>query len=215
MDLPQDDPPRIDWIGACDFGDGRPGRLGMTVLPGKRGPSVRYPGRVYRSNLDRDLESLTIAGARRLVLLVTDAELTRWSDSSIVERAAALAVHVDRFPMPDGSPPADDATMEAILDVISVGRDDGDVAVACMGGVGRTGTVVACALIRAGWDPDDAIAHVRGLRHPTAVETAAQERFVRARRKGQGVSSRGWPRALDAAPRAPRPGPTRSRKRPR
>ena len=47
-----------------------------------------------------------------------------------------------------------------------------------MGGVGRTGTVVACALVAAGWEAVDAIGEVRRLRHPTAVETPAQEAFV-------------------------------------
>jgi protein-tyrosine phosphatase len=47
-----------------------------------------------------------------------------------------------------------------------------------MGGVGRTGTVAACALVAAGWDAGAAIDRIRELRHPTAVETVAQERFV-------------------------------------
>ena len=34
------------------------GRLGMTVLPGKHGASTRYPGRVYRRDLERDLAGL-------------------------------------------------------------------------------------------------------------------------------------------------------------
>jgi protein-tyrosine phosphatase len=49
-----------------------------------------------------------------------------------------------------------------------------------MGGVGRSGTVAACALLTAGITPDAAIAMVRAVRHPTAVETAEQERFVRS-----------------------------------
>jgi protein-tyrosine phosphatase len=60
----------------------------------------------------------------------------------------------------------------------------GDVAVACMGGVGRTGMVVACALVRAGRTPAESVARVRSLRHPTAVETAAQERFVERYARG-------------------------------
>jgi protein-tyrosine phosphatase len=48
-----------------------------------------------------------------------------------------------------------------------------------MGGVGRTGMVAACALVRAGLDADAAISLVRKVRHPTAVETAGQEAFVR------------------------------------
>jgi protein-tyrosine phosphatase len=70
--------------------------------------------------------------------------------------------------------------MTAILDSVAAGRERGNVAVACMGGVGRTGTVVACALVAAGWSAAEAIGEVRRLRHPTAVETPAQEAFVEA-----------------------------------
>ncbi|MDQ4035171.1 MAG: protein-tyrosine-phosphatase [Chloroflexota bacterium] len=177
-----DPPPRIDWLPAHELGDGRPGRIGMTVLPGKRGASVRYPGRVYRGDLDADLASLTRAGVRRLVLLVDDEELSRWGDASLVSRAAAMGLEVDRHPITDGRPPESAARMDAILASIRGARASGDVAVACMGGVGRTGTVVACALVAAGWSPDTAIARVRELRHPTAVETPSQERFVQTYR---------------------------------
>ncbi len=68
--------------------------------------------------------------------------------------------------------------MNAILDEVDEARTSGDVVVACMGGVGRTGTVAACALVRAGRSAREAIDAVRALRHPTAVETEAQERFV-------------------------------------
>lgn len=173
-----DPPPRIDWLPASDLGDERPGRIGMTVLPGKRGPSVRYPGHIYRSDLERDLAELSRAGIARLILLVEDAELARWSDAELVERASGFGLEVERHPMPDGSPPASIAEMDEILRSLVEARSMADVAVACMGGVGRTGTVAACALVAAGWSADAAIARVRELRHPTAVETVAQERFV-------------------------------------
>jgi len=173
-----DPPPRIDWVPAEDLSDARPGRIGMTVLPGKRGPSVRYPGRVYRADPDTDLAALRAAGIGRLVLLVEDDELARWGDAAIVARAARHGIEVDRRPIRDGSPPASTAAMDAILASIADGRTVGDVGVACMGGVGRTGTVAACALVAAGWDAGAAIDRIRELRHPTAVETVAQERFV-------------------------------------
>lgn len=174
------DPPlRIDWIEAAAFGDARPGRLGLTFLPGKRGASLRYPGRVYRRVLDADLSTLRRLGLRRLVLLVDDDELERWGDPDIVERARTAGIEIERWPMADGAAPASRAEVEAILASIRSARADGDVAVACMGGVGRSGTVASCALVAAGWSADEAVAHVRRVRHPTAVETTEQLAFVR------------------------------------
>jgi protein-tyrosine phosphatase len=184
------DPPlRVDWIGHEHLGDDRPGRLGLTFLPGKHGPSVRYPGRVYRRDLDRDIAALVAQGVGLLVLLVEDRELVRWGDPQIVERAATQGLAVRRWPLVDGSTPASAEAMTTILEEIDRARASTDVAVACMGGVGRTGTVAACALVASGWKPDEAIAEVRRVRHPTAVETAEQEAFVGAyapRRTGAG-----------------------------
>jgi protein-tyrosine phosphatase len=169
---------RIDWIAASELDGSRRGRLGLTFLPGKRGASLRYPGHVYRRDTAMDLSAMHAAGVVRLVLLVEDQELDHWGDARIVELGAEAGVDVRRYPIADGAAPASTAEMDQILDDIEDGRGAGDVAVACMGGVGRTGMVAACALVRAGRSPGEAIARVRSLRHPSAVETAAQERFV-------------------------------------
>ena len=50
--------------------------------------------------------------------------------------------------------------------------------VACYGGVGRTGTVLACLAILAGVDPADAVAWVRSEYHPSAIETIDQEQLI-------------------------------------
>lgn len=180
-----DPPPAIDWLPAADLGDGRPGRIGMTVLPGKHGPSLRYPGRRYRGDLDVDLSALRAAGVARLVLLVEDEELERWGDPTIVARGVRFGLDVQRFPIPDGQPPRSADEAGRILESMAAARASSDVAVACMGGVGRTGTIAACALVDAGWEPDAAIARVRQLRHPTAVESPSQVAFVRGYRGRQ------------------------------
>jgi protein-tyrosine phosphatase len=171
---------RIDWLEPAQLGDALPGRLGLTILPGKHGVSFRYPGRVYRRDVRQDFASLRKAGVERLVLLVDDAELRTWGDVEIVAIGASAGVTVLRHPISDGHPPDSIADMETILTEIRDGRRVGGVAVACMGGVGRSGTVAACALLTAGMTPEEAIATVRAVRHPTAVETAEQERFVRS-----------------------------------
>ncbi|MEU5995185.1 protein-tyrosine phosphatase family protein [Spirillospora sp. NPDC047418] len=52
------------------------------------------------------------------------------------------------------------------------------VEVACGGGVGRTGTVIACLAVLAGVDPSGAVAWARGHHHPRAVETPWQRRWA-------------------------------------
>lgn len=105
---------RVDWLHSNLLGRKGTGRLGMTILPGKHGPSLRYPGRIYRRELDADLRALRSAGVRRLILLVEDAELERWGDPKLVERAAVIGIDVVRAdprwsgpagPSRDGSDP--------------------------------------------------------------------------------------------------------------
>jgi protein-tyrosine phosphatase len=178
---------RIDWLGADELPGELPGRLGLTFLPGKRGRSTRYPGHVYDRDAASDFGAMRAQGVVLLVLLVEDHELERWSDPALVELGAAAGVEVHRYPIPDGTAPAAEL-MDVIQADVDEARARGDVAVACMGGVGRTGTVAACALVRAGAAPRDAIARVREVRHPEAVETAAQERLVETyagRRRGR------------------------------
>jgi protein-tyrosine phosphatase len=169
---------RIDWLEPDALPSVGPGRLGLTFLPGKRGASTRYPGHTYRRDTADDLAAMRAMGVVRLILLVEDRELEAWGDPAIVALGSRAGVDVRRHPMADGSPPASVAAMDRILDEIDGARASGDVVVACMGGVGRTGTVAACALVRAGSSARQAIDAVRALRHPTAVETVAQERFV-------------------------------------
>jgi protein-tyrosine phosphatase len=171
---------RIDWFDAAELGGDLPGRLGLTFLPGKRGASIRYPGHIYDRDTAEDLAALSAAGVRRLVLLVDDEELARWGDARIIELGRAAGIDVRRYPMRDGAPPASHEVMDEILADVDSGRAIGDVAVACMGGVGRSGTVAACALVRGGRSAREAIERVRAVRHPAAIETAAQQDFVRS-----------------------------------
>ncbi|MFG1946297.1 protein-tyrosine phosphatase family protein [Nonomuraea sp. NPDC048826] len=52
------------------------------------------------------------------------------------------------------------------------------VEVACGGGVGRTGTVIACLAILAGIPAGEAVTWTRTHYHPRAVETPWQRRWV-------------------------------------
>lgn len=80
---------------------------------------------------------------------------------------------------PDYGLPSDDqAAARAIEEGFGRLREGQDVLVACRGGAGRTGTILACLAILAGVPTDLAIRWVRKWYRPDAVETPEQERWV-------------------------------------
>ena len=54
------------------------------------------------------------------------------------------------------------------------------VEIGCAGGLGRTGTVLACMAILAGLPRDEAVKWVRAKYDPRAVETVEQQDWVRS-----------------------------------
>lgn len=103
---------------------------------------------------------------------------------SYAQVLAAHAPHITRwqFPIRDMGTPSP-ALMLAILDTISHAVTHGaHVYVHCWGGIGRSGTVVACWFVRHGMHGDDALAHLQAVRRDidrSAPETPAQHDFVR------------------------------------
>jgi hypothetical protein len=90
---------------------------------------------------------------------------------------------------PDFGLPADDATaIEQIIVAFNRAKSGERLEIGCIGGLGRTGTVLACMAILAGVPADDAVAWVRSNYDSRAVETAEQGAWVL--RFGQAIQSR-------------------------
>jgi atypical dual specificity phosphatase len=102
-------------------------------------------------------------------------------------RLAAHGLREVHVPVRDFTAPTP-AQLDAALAAIDAALAAGErVAVHCGGGLGRTGTVLACHLVRHGLGADEAIVRVRAAR-PDAVETRAQLAavYAYARRAVQG-----------------------------
>ena len=79
-----------------------------------------------------------------------------------------------------GLPRDRDAAAEQIAAAFRRARAGERVEVGCVGGLGRTGTVLACMAVLAGVPSEEAVAWVRANYDPRAVETPEQEEFVRS-----------------------------------
>ncbi|RII14257.1 hypothetical protein DSC45_21450 [Streptomyces sp. YIM 130001] len=80
---------------------------------------------------------------------------------------------------PDFRLPADPAHFRTVLAEVLRRAPEERVELACGGGIGRTGTALACLVVLDGVPPAEAVDYVRRHYHGHAVETPWQRRFVR------------------------------------
>jgi len=155
---------------------GATGSLGMTFLPGKQ--DMGFAGE-HRRTLAADAARLREHWKTDvLVVLVEDHELASLVPGDFPKAMANAGVELIRFPIEDQGVPTDLDAFRDLLGAITARIRAGQhVVVACRGGLGRTGTVVACVLRDGGLDGLAAVTLTRKSR-PRTIESAAQERFV-------------------------------------
>jgi hypothetical protein len=184
----------LDLTAAPAFA-GMTGRLGMTLLPGRRCPGLMAK---QPRDIELDAQALTAFGVDVFVLLVEDYELIACGVPMFSAVLAAHGIPVLRCPIIDGQTPRDKsratrplsgqvatapgdiAAFTALIEEIEGRLRKGQtIGVSCRGGLGRTGILAACLLKRGGLDANTAMAVVRRSR-PGAIENASQEAFIRA-----------------------------------
>ncbi|QGY05863.1 hypothetical protein MMSR116_31180 [Methylobacterium mesophilicum SR1.6/6] len=156
------------------------GLVGVTFAPGKQ-QADGLTGRHDR-DLAADLDAVAAWGAAAVVTLMETDELDRYRIREIGAEVRARFIEWHHLPIRDVDVP--DAAFEAAWPqhsarlrlLVSAGNR---VLIHCRGGLGRAGMVAARLLVELGAAPAEAVAAVRRARDPRAIETRAQEDWVR------------------------------------
>lgn len=119
--------------------------------------------------LERDIAWLHRQGIRA-VLSLTETPLP----NDVLERHGMDVLHI---PVPDLQPPTPEGLLRALGFIDRQRSMSRPVAVHCLAGQGRTGTVLAAYRIRAGASPQQALCEVREI-CPGAVSAQVQERAL-------------------------------------
>jgi protein-tyrosine phosphatase len=158
----------VDLAGVTAPGPGSPGpdrprgRLAVTFLLGKKLDGWTGP---HWRDLDADVARLRELGVDTLLLLVEDSEIEAAMVLDLPEVVAEAGIDLVRFPIPDPRVPADRAAFRVVIrDLLRRVQAGRSVAVACRGGLDRSGMAAACLLREGGLDTPAAVQRVQAAR---------------------------------------------------
>lgn len=168
------------------------------IVPGRLLAGA-YPGGLDRLAAENKLRAIIDAGIRCFIDLTSPEDrnmfgqsLNSYQDLFVKVAAGRFKVIYRRLPITDLDVPSQPEMVEILDTIDDAILNDLPVYVHCLGGIGRTGTVVGCWLVRHGiGEGQGAIDLIRKLRRNEAhsripsPETSRQRRFILEWKQGE------------------------------
>ena len=164
--LQESGPLRVDWLDS-QYTD--PGRLGLTILPGRQD---------YKRILPEDLNALHEQGVTHVVPLITHDEFHAYGVDDLLDAYQQADFRIRHQPIFDQRVCSLQEMQELVIWLLKELEQGASIVLHCVGGLGRSGLVAACYLKTQGLNAEAAISEVRRARSSRAIESRIQEQFV-------------------------------------
>jgi protein-tyrosine phosphatase len=129
--------------------------------------------------LDDDLSNWKRQGVDTVLSLLTPEEERDLDLGQEAGEATRLGMDFASFPIPDREIPKSDAKWADLLERVTRTLSDGkNVVVHCRQGIGRSGLLAACLLVRKGLSPGAAVDSVSGARGVHIPDTSEQRDWI-------------------------------------
>lgn len=146
----------------------------------------RWPGRLALAARPRggdwlqdEISNWKRAGIGSIVSLLTPEEEKDLDLRDESRESRALGLDFISFPIPDRQVPSSEAKLAATLEKVSDSLSGGkNIVVHCRQGVGRSGLVAACLLVKNGMSPGAAVERVSVARGVAIPETIEQREWI-------------------------------------
>ena len=129
--------------------------------------------------LDDDIARLRSEGIDAILSLLTAEEgknLGLLNEGSVAKTHGITFIS---FPIPDMQVPSSSEAVSHVVDTITSELSSGrNVFIHCRQGIGRTGLIAACLLLKSGWTPQKAMEHLSAARGLPVPETEEQRRWI-------------------------------------
>ncbi len=144
--------------------------------PGRLAVSARPRGGDW---LKDDIASWKRAGINTVLSLLTSDEERDLDLRDEAGEVRAQGMEFTSFPIPDRQTPRSEAKVAEVLEGITRALSTGkNVLVHCRQGIGRSGLVATCLLVKKGMSPGAAVKSVSAARGLTVPETAEQREWI-------------------------------------
>jgi protein-tyrosine phosphatase len=144
--------------------------------PGKLAVGPRPRGGDW---LKDDIANWKQAGVDAVLSLLTPDEEKHFDLQDEAVEVKGQGMEFISFPIPDRQVPGSEPRLAEVLEVVTRSLSKGkNVYVHCRQGIGRSGLVAACLLVKKGMSPGAAVAAVSAARGLPTPETAEQREWI-------------------------------------